>query len=534
MRLRVRSLFKKLQTPVGRLGAFAAGGFLATLLSLGGRAPLAVAFLSACHGQDHLLSALTGSALGAVATMDFNDGLRHCAVLVLIYAMFAAFRDTKYLQRELFRPLTAAGMTAAVELAYLLQGGVTWPHLAAYLTYVLVVGLLTHYLQLLPDQRRTEGRDSALTALRKRLELSAAAFRDLYNSFSRPPTPRNDENPAVVFDRAAERVCRDCANCPLCWGQEYITTFNALNDATPAMLQRGRSLPEDYPEHFRERCGNLPKFLAAVNQELTSLLLRRQYRRRLDAERQRARGQYAQLSEFLSYAAQQPPETNAAAAFAGERPWQVGGALRCKEGEHVCGDTALHFETEGGKLCLLISDGMGSGEEAQRESLNAARLLEQFLRAGVEPESALKTMNAALNLRNEETGSFTTIDLLVMDMATREAALYKYGAAPTYIKRLGAVRRLAGSALPAGLQETHSLPAPIRFRLEQDTFLLMASDGVAGEEGDDWLQNTLAGWQGDDPQRLVSLLMGESRSRGGLKDDCSILCLHMGRGVKEV
>ena len=62
----------------------------------------------------------------------------------------------------------------------------------------------------------------------------------------------------------------------------------------------------------------------------------------------------------------------------------------------------------------------------------------------------------------------------------------------------------------------------------------MASDGVAGEEGDDWLQNTLAGWQGDDPQRLVSLLMGESRSRGGLKDDCSILCLHMGRGVKEV
>ena len=332
MRLRVRSLFKKLQTPVGRLGAFAAGGFLATLLSLGGRAPLAVAFLSACHGQDHLLSALTGSALGAVATMAFNDGLRHCAVLVLIYAMFAAFRDTRYLQRELFRPLTAAGMTAAVELAYLLQGGVTWPHLAAYLTYVLVVGLLTHYLQLLPDQRRTEGRDSALTALRKRLELSAAAFRDLYNSFSRPPTPRNDENPAVVFDRAAERVCRDCANCPLCWGQEYITTFNALNDATPAMLQRGRSLPEDYPEHFRERCGNLPKFLAAVNQELTSLLLRRQYRRRLDAERQRARGQYAQLSEFLSYAAQQPPETNAAAAFAGERPWQVGGALRCKEG----------------------------------------------------------------------------------------------------------------------------------------------------------------------------------------------------------
>ena len=152
----------------------------------------------------------------------------------------------------------------------------------------------------------------------------------------------------------------------------------------------------------------------------------------------------------------------------------------------------------------------------------------------MEPATALKTINAALTLRSEETGAFTTVDLLVMDIATREAALYKYGAAPTYLKRHGAVRRLTGSALPAGLQDLRSAPAPIRFPVERDTFVLMVSDGVAGDAGDDWLQNTLAGWQGDDPQRLVSLLMGESRSRGGLKDDSSMLCLYMDRGMKEV
>lgn len=105
---------------------------------------------------------------------------------------------------------------------------------------------------------------------------------------------------------------------------------------------------------------------------------------------------------------------------------------------------------------------------------------------------------------------------------------------PTYLKRHGTVRRLTGAALPAGLQEIQSLPAPIRFPLERDTFVLMVSDGVAGDGGDDWLQNTLAGWQGDDPQRLVSLLMGESRSRGGLKDDCSMLCLCAGSREKAV
>ena len=534
MRLRVRSLLKKLQTPAGQLASFAAGGFLSTLFSLGGRAPLAVAFLSACHGRNHLLSALTGSVGAAVLTMGFSDGLRHCAVLVLVYAMFAAFRDTKILHHPLFPPLTAAGMTAAVELAYLLQEGVSGTGAAGYLTYVLIVGLLTHYLQLLGKSQQVQGRDSALLALKKRLELSAAAFRDLYNSFSRTPAPRNDENPAVVFDRAAERTCRGCGSCALCWGREYVTTFNALNDATPAMLQRGKSLPEDYPEHFRARCENLPGFLAAVNQELTALLLRRQYRRRLEAERQRSRGQYAQLSEFLSYAAQQDAESGAVSAFSAHSPYRIGGAARCKEGESICGDTIAHFETSGGKLCLLISDGMGSGPEAQRESRNAVRLLEQFLQAEVDPEAALKTINAALTLRSEETGAFTTLDLLTVDIRTGQAALYKYGAAPTYVKRHGAVRRLTGSALPAGLQEIQSFPAPIRFPVERESFILLASDGVAGDGGDDWLQNTLAGWQGDDPQRLVSLLMGESRSHGGVKDDCSMLCLYMGRGAAEV
>ena len=38
----------------------------------------------------------------------------------------------------------------------------------------------------------------------------------------------------------------------------------------------------------------------------------------------------------------------------------------------MSGDSAAHFETEDGTLCLLLSDGMGCGEAAQRESSMAA------------------------------------------------------------------------------------------------------------------------------------------------------------------
>ena len=507
------------------------GGFLLTLGTFDGRAPLGVAFLAAARGRTEMLSALCGGAAGALVVMDFTAGLRYCGILVLLYALCAAFRDTAVLEKEWFRPAAAAGTTAAVELAYLIQDRFRSP--LAYLTYAALAGLLCHYLSLLLHRQREDGRgESGLQRLRRRLELSAAAFRDLYTSFGRTPSPKTEENPAVVFDRAAEVTCRGCQLCSLCWDKEYIATYNALNDATPAMMERGRSLAEDYPDYFRHRCLQLPRFLAAVNQELGALLLRRQYARRLEAERQRTAGQFAQLSQFLGDTARQSEEVCPAR---GEGlPYLLGSACRPREGERVCGDCVAHFETDRGLLYLLISDGMGSGEEARKEASTALRLMEQFLRAGVDPEPALKTINAALTLRNEEAGTFTTMDLLEVRLATREAALYKYGAAPTYIKRHGGVRRITGTALPAGLQEIQSVPAPVRFLLEEDSFLLMISDGVADASGDDWLQDLLAGWQGGGPQRLVSLLMAESRDHGGLRDDCSALCLQFPAPRREV
>ena len=63
----------------------------------------------------------------------------------------------------------------------------------------------------------------------------------------------------------------------------------------------------------------------------------------------------------------------------------------------------------------------------------------------------MKTLNAAMALRGAETGSFTTIDLLRVDLFTGEAGVYKYGAAPTYVKKGYSVSRITGTALPAGL-----------------------------------------------------------------------------------
>ena len=352
------------------------------------------------------------------------------------------------------------------------------------------------------------------------LRQSSAALRELYDSFFRGAAPTPPENPSVLFDRAAEQVCRGCVLCANCWHQNYNSTYNAFNDACPKLLQRGRALPQDFPLYFSSRCVHFTEFITAVNGELKTFLLRRQYRQRLLEMRQQAQDQYQQLGEALASTAAVHAVTNVSSPMG----YRVGTGLRPKEGEQLCGDQLASFEV-GSTVYLLLSDGMGSGESAHREAAMTARLLQQFLTAGIDPGPALRTLNSALRLRGEDGGGFTTIDLLALQRSTGMATVYKYGAAPSYVKRTGSVSRITGQSLPAGLQGDP--PEVTRLHLQTGSFFVMISDGIADETNDEWLQNLLAGWQGRDVNALVSLILSESRSRKGLADDCAVLILQL-------
>ncbi|MBR3560750.1 MAG: SpoIIE family protein phosphatase [Oscillospiraceae bacterium] len=369
------------------------------------------------------------------------------------------------------------------------------------------------------------------TGLRRRLIEAAAALRELHGSIARGEPPA-EENPAVVYDRAAEAVCRDCSLRERCWVNEYNRTYTALSDATAPLLQSGQGSGKDFPAYFADRCIRFPAFLAAVNTELRAYLLRRQYRLRLEEARARSVGQYAQFSDLLTAAAECPA---GAEAMTAALPYRVGVSQRARDGERVSGDSALSFEPESGRVCLLLSDGMGSGEEARQESAQAVRLLERFLRSGVDAAGALRTLNSALNLRAETTDSFTTVDLLTLSLRSGEGEVCKYGAAPSYVKRDDRVWRIGCTCLPAGLAEDAVPPETTHVRLGAGSYFVMVTDGVADASDDGWLQELLTGWKGDDPQQLSAAILAESyRQRGGA-DDALALALYLRRdGTAEV
>ena len=186
----------------------------------------------------------------------------------------------------------------------------------------------------------------------------------------------------------------------------------------------------------------------------------------------------------------------------------AGVAARKKSGETVSGDAGTYFKRHDGKLYLLLCDGMGSGPEANRESTLAVRLLEQLLQAGVDARRALTTLSSALALRGEETGGFTTVDLLQLDLFSGEGELFKLGAAPTYIKKGNSVQRLSGKSLPAGLAEGEvSALDQFSLRLAPGDCVLMASDGVCSGPEDGWLRERFAHFDGESPKDLARELV---------------------------
>ncbi len=334
----------------------------------------------------------------------------------------------------------------------------------------------------------------------------------------------SEENPAIIFDRAAEKVCRGCALCELCWQKEYTGTFNALNDATPYLLERGRSCPRTFPGISRTGASICRTFhggeRGADGDFCSGASTGGGWRR--------AAGRPG--ASTPSSASSPPPPPGWATGRCRGRCLPTGWERPCgpRRGRAPAGDTVVSFETETGLLCLLLADGMGCGEAARKESTLACRLVRQFLEAGIEPEAALKTLNAAMSLRSAETGSFTTIDLLTCRPRIPARAAFYKSSGGAQLSEKGAMS--GGSPAGRCLRDFEALRRRRRDRvtLAPGSFAVLISDGVADPSRDEWLQDLLAGWGGG-PQVLAGLILKESIQREALADDCGIQVLYLPR-----
>lgn len=206
----------------------------------------------------------------------------------------------------------------------------------------------------------------------------------------------------------------------------------------------------------------------------------------------------------------------------------VGIASMKKKGESVNGDRGTYFKTDSGVLCVILSDGMGTGGDAAKESIEAVAILERFLRSGVEPATAMKVLNSVMLLRNGEEWGFATVDLLCIDLFSGEAVFYKYGAAPSYVKSGKTVRRISGESLAAGLMAGEgAAPDMVRMRLKPGSLAVVASDGVLADSNDGWLRDMMKTDGDKDMKTLARAVLRRAADEYGNTDDMTVLTVRV-------
>ena len=191
--------------------------------------------------------------------------------------------------------------------------------------------------------------------------------------------------------------------------------------------------------------------------------------------------------------------------------------------ESVCGDETGELRMPSGKVVYAVSDGMGSGEEANRESRAAIDLLFNQFRLGVERELIYENVNRLLMARGERE-VYATLDAASIDLVTGEAEMVKFGAPPTCLVRGGNVRTLSGEALPCGIVD-EARPCVHRIRLRQRDRLVFCTDGVYDLLGKD-LEAELKKAPARPLERLAEDLMEAARQKGQ-RDDMTIMVVEV-------
>ena len=153
------------------------------------------------------------------------------------------------------------------------------------------------------------------------------------------------------------------------------------------------------------------------------------------------------------------------------------GAARIGKGcSQISGDNFAMMELPGGRQAAALSDGMGSGEEACRESTLVIELLEELLEAGFPEKTAIQMINTTLVMGREEI-HYSTVDMTVFDLYTGECEIIKAGASSTFIKKKDEVEHLSSTSLPIGVMNSIEIDS-VKRKLSDGDFVIMVTDGV--------------------------------------------------------
>lgn len=199
-----------------------------------------------------------------------------------------------------------------------------------------------------------------------------------------------------------------------------------------------------------------------------------------------------------------------------------------KDDSIVSGDMISEAKLQDGKNLLAISDGMGSGANARKNSKIAISMLERMLISGFDKNTSINLINSAILTSNNE-DMYATLDVAIVDLYDGKLELLKNGACPTYIKESKGISMISSNSLPTGVMNNVQIDT-FEKQINDGDIIVMVSDGVIDSNNEYakselWVKALLQDIQTDSPERIADIILKETldNNYGKAKDDITII-----------
>ena len=202
-------------------------------------------------------------------------------------------------------------------------------------------------------------------------------------------------------------------------------------------------------------------------------------------------------------------------------------AKRTKDGSVASGDTYSMTKISSDKYLVALSDGMGSGKDAENVSSVSLSLIESFYKAGLNENLILDTVNKLLTINTED--YFTALDISVINLNTCSADFIKYGAPYGFIISENGIKIIEGCSLPLGIIDGLK-PSIATTTLNEGDMILLVTDGISDAFNNsgaiiDYLRTLPA----KNPQSLADEVLSYAiaLNNGEIKDDMTALAVRV-------
>lgn len=204
------------------------------------------------------------------------------------------------------------------------------------------------------------------------------------------------------------------------------------------------------------------------------------------------------------------------------------GTAKCgRNGESISGDNFTCLELMSGQTLLSVSDGMGHGLKAYRESEMVLSLLEELMEGGFTEEASLRLINSVFMVDGDDI-SPATLDMGIIDLYSGVCDFMKIGASTTFVKRGGWIEAIKANSMPIGTENMVDMETSSK-KLYDGDFVIMVSDGVIDaidmEDKDRYMSNILMDIHSTNPQEMAKNILDRviEEADGRKNDDMLVM-----------